>query len=208
MRCLGRLVLLVILVLLLGAAWLYRDEVTRWGRGIVDPMSVVRRTGTPSPEALSSAQTKVVALTRAGGDSVLLNASELASLIVSGSSLLGVDGLDSIAVELGDRSIRVRSMVATAKLPERYRRLIPGTPSDFEEVIVVGDLTPARPGVAEWRFDRVMVRGLPLPADLVARVVGQATGTASDGRLEIALPPDVAGFRVRPEGVAIYRSAQ
>lgn len=206
MRCLGRLVLAIILVLLLSAAWLYRGELTRWGRGVIDPMSVVRRTGTSSPEALSRATTKLRALAREGGDSVLLDASELASLLVSGSSLLGVDGVDSVAVELADRSIRVRTLVATRRLPERYRRLIPGTPAEFEEVVIVGDLTPARPGIAEWRFDRVMVRGLPLPADLVARVLGQATGAASDGRLEVSLPPEVSGFRVRPEGVAIYRS--
>lgn len=207
MRCLGRLVLVILLILLLAAAWLYRGEFTRWGRGVIDPMSVVRRTGTPSAEALASATTKVRSLATERGDSVLLNASELSSLLVSGSSLLGLDGIDSVEVELNDRSIRVRTMVATSRLPERYRRLIPGTPSEFEEVIIVGDLTPARPGIAEWRFQRVMARGVPLPADMVARVLGEATSKSSDGRLEVSLPPEVSGFRVRPEGVAIYRSA-
>ena len=30
----------------------------------------------------------------------------------------------------------------------------------------------------------------------------------SDGRLEIGMPRGITGFRVRPEGVAIYRSGK
>lgn len=206
MACLGRLLLAIILILLLAAGWLYRDEVVRWGRGVVDPMSVARRTGTPSPEALARANDQLAVLVQERPDSVVLGAAELASLVVAGSELLGVDGVDSVEVELGDRAIRVRTMLATGRLPERLRRMIPGTPAAYEEVIIHGGLVPARAGVAEWEFERVIVRGLPLPADVVARVLGQATGRASDGRLEIALPPAVSGFRVRPEGVAIYRS--
>ncbi len=196
----------VLLILLLAAGWLYRGEVVRWGRGIVDPMSVVRRTGAPSPAARASAEQKLRALVTTRPDSVLLTASELASLVVAGSDLLGVDGMDSVQVELGDRSMRVRAMLATDRLPARLRDLIPGTPAPYEELIIVGNLTPARPGIAEWEFTRVLVRGLPLPADMVARVLGRVTKQASDGRVEVVLPREVSGFRVRPEGVAIYRS--
>jgi hypothetical protein len=73
-------------------------------------------------------------------------------------------------------------------------------------VIAEGELSPARSGTAEWRLDRVIVRGLPLPAELVGRVINRVTGQATDGRLLVTLPRQVSGFRVRPEGVAIYRS--
>jgi hypothetical protein len=63
-----------------------------------------------------------------------------------------------------------------------------------------------RPGTAEWDLDRVIVRGLPLPSDVVSRILSRVTGRAGDGRLRIAMPEQVQGFRVRPEGVAIYRS--
>jgi len=204
MRCLGRIISLILLAILLAAGWLYRTEITRAIRSVTDPMSVVRRTGTPSPEALARAERKVVTLTSEQPDSVLLAADELASLVVRGTELLGVQGVDSVSVELGDRSIRVRAMVDQARLPDRIRRVIPGDATGWEEVITEGELNPTRAGMAEWKLERVIVRGLPLPADLVGRVVNRLTGTDSDGRLVVKLPPEVTGFRVRPEGVAIY----
>lgn len=195
------------LILLLAAGWLYRDELTRWGRGIVDPMSAVRRVGTPSASAFDQATAKIASLETTEADSVLLSASEFASLVVAEGNLLGVEGIDSVSVELGDRTIRVRTMLATDRLPERLRARLPSAVEPYEEVILKGEVVPARPGVGEWRFQQVLVRGLPLPADLVARVVGEVTGRQRDGRLEIVLPAGVAGFRVRPEGVAIYRGA-
>ena len=207
MRCLGRLVLLFLLLVAGAGAWLYRVEITRYVRGIVDPMSLARRTGTPSPDNLQRAEQKVALLVREAPDSVILSAGELASLVERGSELLGVSGVDSISIELGDRSMRVRTMLDTSKLPERYRRLIPGDPQPWEEVIATGRLQPGRPGQAEWELQSVIVRGLPLPSDLISRALGQVTGQSSDGRLIINLPPDIHGFRVRPEGVAIYRSA-
>lgn len=204
MRCLGRIISLILLAILLAAGWLYRTEITRAIRSVTDPMSVVRRTGTPSPEALARAERKVVTLTSEQPDSVLLAADELASLVVRGTELLGVQGVDSVSVELGDRSIRVRAMVDQSRLPDRIRRVIPGDATGWEEVITEGELNPTRAGMAEWKLERVIVRGLPLPADLVGRVVNRLTGTDSDGRLVVKLPPEVTGFRVRPEGVAIY----
>jgi hypothetical protein len=207
MRCLGRLVFALLLILLLAAGWLYRTEITRYVRGVVDPMSVARRTGAPSPEAKARAERKVIALVSDQADSVVLAADELASLVVSGTEILGVRGIDSIAIELGDRRIRTRAMIETAALPERFRALIPGELRPWEEVVAEGALTPSRPGLAEWHLERVIVRGVPLPADLVARIVNRATGTATDGRLQVQLPAQVSGFRVRPEGVAVYRGA-
>ena len=206
MRCLGRLVFAIVLILLLAAGWLYRTEITRYVRGVVDPMSIARRTGTPSPEALASAERKIISLTSEQPDSILLTADELASLMVQGSELLGVRGVDSVSVELGDRQVRVRAMIETAHLPDRIKTAIPGDPSPWEEVIAEGELAPARPGIAEWRLDRVVVRGLPLPAELVGRILNRVTGQSTDGRVLVQMPSDVSGFRVRPEGVAIYRS--
>ncbi|MES2123280.1 MAG: hypothetical protein V4503_01205 [Gemmatimonadota bacterium] len=206
MRCLGRIVLLFLALLLLAAGWLYRTELVRWGRGILDPLSVVRRTGHPSPVATASATWKVDSLMRSGADSILLTADEMASLVARGAGFIPEAPLDSISVELGDRSIRMRTMVNSDRLPARVIQMLPVTPHGYQEVIAEGALTPARTGVAEWRLERVRVRGLPVPSDLVARIIGKATGRESDGRLEIAMPRGITGFRVRPEGVAIYRS--
>lgn len=205
-RCLGRIVGFILLLLVIGLGWLYRTEITRYVRGIVDPISVARRSGRPSPAALASAEAKVGQLARERPDSILLTPSELVSLLGRGSSVLGFSGIDSLEIELGDRSVRVRSMINTSQLPERIRQLWPGTPEAYEEVIAEGGLTPARPGVAEWQLQRVIVRGLPLPSEVVGRLIAQATGQGSDGRITLPLPADIQGFRVRPEGVAIFRS--
>ena len=207
MRCLGRLVALFILLLIVAAGWLYRDELTRWGRGVVDPISVQRRIGRPSEVALASAVAKVDTLEREHPDSIILNADEMASLVTAGATFIGDATLDSVTVELGDRTIRVRGMVDAARLPARWRDFVPSGLEGMQEVIASGTITPARPGVAEWQLERVIVRGLPVPSDLVARAIGNATGRASDGRLNIALPRGITGFRVRPEGVALYREA-
>jgi hypothetical protein len=206
MRCLGRLVLLVILVLAVSAGYFYRTELVRWGRGVLDPITIERRTGRPSAEAMASVERKLAAWPMSDADSLLLTASELASLVVRGAEGLGLAGLDSTTVELGDRTIRVRTLIPTSRLPERWREMLPGDGAPYEEVIAHGTLTPVRPGLAEWQLEQVLVRGLPLPSDLVGRVLGRVTGRASDGRLEMTLPSAVRGFRVRPEGVAIYRS--
>ncbi len=206
MRCLGRLVAFFLLLILLTGGWLYRGELMRWGREIVDPMSIARRTGTPSAASLERAHGKVADLSSIGPrDSIILSADELASLAVEGSSFLGLDAVDSLSIELGDRRIRVRALIDTGRLPQRLRNLIPGGLNPREEVIAEGPLLPERPGVAEWQFDNVIIRGLPVPADLVTRVMTEALGTGRDGRIRLTLPPEIHGFRVRPEGVAIYR---
>ena len=206
MRCLGRLILLVILLVLAAVGWLYRAEIMRWGQGRIDPISIQRRIGHPSEVALASAVEKVRQLDRERLDSVLLNADEMASLVAAGASFLGEASLDSVSVELGDRTVRLRGLVDGSRIPERWRNVLPLDLSGPQELIAAGTITPARPGVAEWDLDHVTVRGIPVPSSLIARAVGNATGTATDGRLEVMLPRDIEGFRVRPEGVAIYRS--
>jgi len=206
MRCLGRVVFAILLILLLAAGWLYRTELLRWGRGITDPLSAARRVGHPSAASFASATRKVDSLVRTNPDSILLTADEMASLVARGASFIPQAPLDSISIELGDRTIRMRTMVNSAKLPQRALDLLPIKPHGYEEVIAEGPLTPAREGVAEWQLERVMVRGLPIPSEMVARVIGRVTGRDSDGRLAIAMPRGITGFRVRPEGVAIYRS--
>jgi hypothetical protein len=206
MRCLGRLLLLILLVLLVGAGWLYGDELSRWARGKLDPTAAAARVGHPSEAALRSASRKGDSLLRFHPDSILLTPDELAAIVASGARFLPAGSLDSISVELGDRTIRLRTLVRTARLPRQLLSLIPVTPDSLEEVIASGTLTPVRSGVAEFALTRVLVRGLPVPSEMVSRVIGRVTGRADDGRLEIAMPSSISGFRVRPSGMTIYRN--
>lgn len=206
MRCLGRLVMLMVLLLLLAAGWLYRDELTRWVRGRLNPASAAARAGHPSAQALQAATRKADSLLRFRPDSILLSPNEMASIIASGARFLPAGALDSLSVELGDRTIRIRALVRTKALPPKLLDFIPVKPDSLEEVIASGTLTPVRAGVAELALTRVLVRGLPVPSELVARMVGRITGRSDDGRLEIVMPSTISGFRVRQTGVAVYRS--
>jgi hypothetical protein len=206
MRCLGRLVLAIVLLLLLAAGWLYRDELTRWVRQRLNPAAEAARVGRPSEPAMASAIQKAESLVRFKPDSILLSPDELAALVAAGARFLPAGVLDSISVEPGDRTIRVRTLVRTARLPQRVFDLIPVTPDSLEEVIATGTLTPVRSGVAELALTRVLVRGLPVPSQMVSRMIGRLTGRVDDGRLEILMPEGISGFRVRPSGVTIYRT--
>ncbi len=208
MRCLGRLVMLVLLVILLGAAWLYRDDVSRWVRGWMHPGAAELSTGRPSAASYRSAVRAIDSLQRYRPDSVVLSADQFAALVAHGTNLLPDSAADSVTVELGNRSIRVRTMVAVARLPDNIRRFIPGHPRPYEEVVANATVTPVRDGVAELDLDNVRIDGIPAPSSAVTRILGEMTGRESDGRIVVALPAGMSGFRVRPEGVAVYRSGR
>ena len=205
MRCLGRLILLAALLAAAAAAWLYRDDLRRWADQQLHPAIAAARIGHPSPGALRSAMAKLDSLQRTRQDSVVLTANEMASLLAQGTTFLPGISFDSISVELGDRTTRIRTLVDSASIPARWRALIPGRPARFEEVVIGGTLTPVHAGLAELQLQHLTVHGIPLPSDLIARLATHASGRGSDGRLEVVLPPTVGGFRVRPDGVAIYR---
>lgn len=205
MRCLGRLIVLALLLVVIGVAWLYRDDLRREVDRRLHPAAATSRIGRPSPESLRSALGKLDSLQRTRQDSVFLTAGELASLMAQGSSLLPGAAFDSISVELGDRTVRIRTLVDSASIPGPLRQLLPGAARRYEDVVVRGTLTPVRPGLAELEVQHVTLAGIPLPTEVVSRVTTQLTGKGRDGRLEIVLPQTVGGFRVRPDGVAIYR---
>jgi hypothetical protein len=205
MRCLGRLVLLVVLLLAGGVAWLYRDDLHRWVDAQLHPAAALARIGHPSPGALRSATAKLDSLQRTHRDSVVLTPAEMASLVAQGTAFLPGVAFDSITVELGDRSARIRTLVDSAAIPATIRSLMPGGPRRFEEVILRGSLTPVHAGLGELEVQHVTIRGVPLPSELVARLATQVSGRGTDGRIDVVLPETVGGFRVRPDGVAIYR---
>ena len=205
MRCLGRLILLVLLLGVAGVAWLYRDDLRRWAEQELHPTTAAARVGHPSPAALRSALAKLDSLQRTRQDSVVMTSSEMASLLVQGATLVPGVVLDSTTVELGDRSTRIRTLVDSANIPATWRALIPGRRERFEEIVIRGVLTPVHAGLAELELQHVSVHGVPLPSSVIGRLLTNATGRGSDGRVEVVLPQTVGGFRVRADGVVIYR---
>lgn len=204
MRCLGRLVWLAILLMAAAAAWWFRDDIHRWIDRTLHPAAATAGIGHPTPSALSRARAALRSLNGPGCDSVVLDADEVAALLVHGTNFLpGVVG-DSLTIELEERAIRIRTVVDSARIPAVLRDLIPGRRA-YEAVTLDGSLTPVRPGYGEFQIRRATVRGVPLPAGIVDGVVSRITGRGSDGRLPLSLPPEVGGFRIRPDGMTVYR---
>src|SRR5262249_44615243 len=115
--CLGLIALLIV-------GWLYRDRVVREGRQLLgriegsNPAAGASASrGRPGRRALASAEAKIDSLNGWHADSVVLTASEVASLLGSGLSPAFRKELDSLQVELLDGELTVHARLRTARLP-------------------------------------------------------------------------------------------
>ncbi|HEY4102034.1 MAG TPA: hypothetical protein VGM20_14280 [Gemmatimonadales bacterium] len=206
MRCLGRLLVLAFIAVVALAAWLFRNDLRRVVNERLHPRSAAVETGHPTSAALTNATTKLQRMGAAERDSTTLSASELASLLVDGVHILPGLSRDSLTVELGDGDVRVRTVVDTATIPDPWRKLLTLRGGRYASVVVHGAMTPVRAGLGEFTVDRLSANGVPVPVDMAARVIAGVTGRAGGERIDIPLPASVGGFRVRHDGVTVYRA--
>src|SRR3954447_12274702 len=112
--CLGLLAALFI-------GWMYRDRLTSEARRVFGSFGETEEpasSGRPGSRALVTAHAKIDSLNGWRADSVVLSASEVASMIGSGLDPSLRSQLDSLQVELQDGSITVKARLATARLPK------------------------------------------------------------------------------------------
>jgi hypothetical protein len=186
-------------------AWTHRDAIRRrlhqWTAPGAPSSPSAERSPAPGSVALAaSADAKLAALGK-GRDSVLLSAEELASLIgrVAADSLPGA--LDSLSVRLAQDDIEVRARVDTRRVPLSFGPLS-GVLRDHESVEGGGRLLFRRRGLAEWEVTRARVRGIPLPRDVLGRLLRSFHG--SEAVVPVLLPPQVGGLRVSQRGLVLY----
>jgi hypothetical protein len=202
------------LLILLGLAWLYRDRLEHEARDAIERVRELVPDGSSSPAATSSGRPGVTALRSATAkvdslngwraDSVVLTASELASLVGA-----GMDGelrrqLDSLQVELLDGEIRVSARLRTEGLPPELLGPLAGTIGSSEPVEAAGPLHVTRPGAGEWRVRRFRMGDFPVPDDMVPRLIGEALGDRRRSTVPVKVPDGVRAIRVRPEGAILY----
>ena len=188
-RFLFRLVGILVLAALVSAAWLYRDQLT----AMVRPTPAEGPVGQPSSAALARAHDRVDSLNGWHADSVVLSASEMASLLQAGLPKEARSHIDSLAVTLGDNRIELSGRLDTSVLPRDQLGLLAGA------------LNGATPGYAVWSVDRLTLRGFELPESVSRNIAGRVLGGSHDGTIRIPLPSGIGGLRVRPQGVALYR---
>ncbi|HET8624694.1 MAG TPA: hypothetical protein VFM14_14110 [Gemmatimonadales bacterium] len=204
-RALGCLVVLVGLA----GAWLYRDRLLEMGgrllRGEPAPVEAI---GRPGPRALAAARARADSLTRGRADTVVLSANETASLIVAGLAPAVRSQLDSLQVTLRQERIELTMSLATGRLPRNVVGPLGIGLRNREPVRASGPFAVMKPGVGEWTIDRIDVRGMPLPADLVPTLLERLFAEPGRRSVELALPRGVREVRVSPLGLVLYGAAR
>jgi hypothetical protein len=197
-----RLLALALLVLGGYVAWSHRDEIRRrihaWTAesGVADSLRIGDAASAPA------ALRKLEALSGRSRDSVVLSPAEVASLLAAAAAERTQGALDSIGVRLDREDIEVRARVDTRKVPLSFgplSRVI----RDHETVEAGGRLVFRRAGLAEWQVSRARVRGIPLPRDVLGRVLDRVGG-GTESIVPIPLPAWVGGLRVSSGGVVVY----
>lgn len=203
-----RLFGIVVLAALVSGAWLFRGEIVRLLRPQVARVTASLSGdggGTPGPAALARARDKVDSLHGWNADSVILNANEMASLLLDGLPGEARSHLDSLSLVLGDARVTASVRLETAQIPRELLGPLAGVLNPWERVSASGPVTVVRAGRAEWRIEALTLRGFTLPEEASRRLVERALPGARGGVLPVALPKGVAWLRVRREGVALFR---
>jgi hypothetical protein len=208
-RVLGCLGLLAVLV----GGWLYRDRVLRQVNDLRDrvvhpasartgPTGIVR--GRPGPRSLASAHAKIDSLNGWRADSIVLSPAEVASLMGEGLAPKFRKELDSLQVELLDGEVKVGARLRTARLPREVVGPFAGALRPNEPVEAIGPLRVTAPGAGEWVVRSFSIRGIPVPAAAVKRMVAGALDDPARETIPWRVPKGISGVRVRTGGVTLY----
>jgi hypothetical protein len=202
--CLG-----IVAALFIG--WLYRDRLSSEARkvfGSISGSEAPAATGRPGSRALVTAHAKIDSLNGWGADSVVLSASEVASMIGAGLDPSLRSQLDSLRVELQDGSVAVKARLATARLPRELVGPLSIALKPTEPIEAAGPLTVVAPRRAEWGLRSFSIRGFPLPRDAVAKLVSKALGDPSRKTVPVRIPAGIREIRLRPSGATLYGTPQ
>ena len=192
-------------VLALAVGWLYRDRLSaEVGRLLNRPSGAATvSTGRPGASALSSANSKVDSLNGWRADSVVLSASEVASLIGAGLNPALRRQLDSLQVELQEGEVVVEAKLATARLPRELTGPLALALRDREPVKAGGPIKVTGPGKAEWAVQSFRIRDFPIPRDAVPRLMEKAFGDSTRS-IPVRIPRGIKEIRVFPSGAILF----
>ena len=196
MGCMRRIAMLVVVLALLLAAWIFRDR-------LIGMWQSLRSEDAPqnvSPELADRAEQKLATLT--GNDAperVTLTSSELQSLVTYRMAESLPSFILDPVVTVEDGEMRVRARVPTDEVAgmrslggsEEILSMLP----DTTEVVAKGHLIPLGNGRVALSVDEVTAASIPLPARVIPRIL------RSIGRVdEPNLPDDALAVRL-PDGV-------
>lgn len=193
-------------VVLLIVGWLYRDRLADELRRLLGSgpgKSGIVSSGRPGTRAVLSARSKIDSLNGWRADSVILTASEVASMIGVGLDPSVRSQLDSLEVQLLDGSIGVSALLATARLPRELTGPLAMALRPKERVEAAGPLQVVAPRQAEWAVRSFSIRNFPVPRDAVPKLVSKALGDSSRSTVPIRIPAGIREIRIRPSGATL-----
>ena len=199
------------LLLLLGIGWIYRDRLTSEVRNLIGSFSEdegATSAGRPGTRSLMAARAKIDSLNGWRADSVVLNASEVASMIGTGLDPNLRNQLDSLQVELQDGSVLVKARLATARLPKELVGPLAMALRPTEPIEAAGPLQVVGPRKAEWAVRSFSIRNFPLPRDAVPKLVSKALGDPNRRTVPVRIPDGIREVRVRPSGMTLFGVAR
>ncbi|NOT09050.1 MAG: hypothetical protein HOP28_12695 [Gemmatimonadales bacterium] len=202
-----RIAALLIVVLLGYVAWSYRREIRRQ----VHEWTAESAPPAPRGRAVEGGARAVLqrldSLALGRRDSILIGAAEVATLFTSLAGTLVPGGVDSVEVILDADDIEVRAQVDPSRIPVSLGP-VSGVLRDREVVEAGGRLVFRRAGLAEWQVERGRVRGVPLPKEIIDRVLRRFSAAATAGVIPFAIPQTISGLRVTPAGLILYGSGR
>jgi hypothetical protein len=212
MRCLGRLVVVLLVLLLLGGLWLYRMPLRERFQALTgtEPEQVERETA--SAQLADGAEEKIGRLRSGAETRVALSAAELESLLRFRHMGLLPAFVDSPTVRLHEDRLHLRARVPTQRIPGldglgRAAELLP----DTAPVEVAGRLFPLDTKRATFAVDAIQIANIPLPARMIPSILEQL-GRADDEQLPadalpIPLPPGAQAIYVRGDSLVLVSRA-
>ncbi|MEP7327509.1 MAG: hypothetical protein ABI836_16280 [Gemmatimonadota bacterium] len=205
MRALFRLIGCLGLILLLVAGWLYRDRVVEFVRGRLHKpvVAAAESVGRPSEAGVRRALDKVDSLNAWRADSVVITASEMASLIGAGLDPAFRGHMDSLQVGLEEGRIRVEASFDTSQIPKDMLGPLGGMVGNREHLKAAGPVAITRPGQAEWQVDQLTLGSFPFPRDVIPRLLERATGS-HDAALPVMIPQGISAVAIHSTGVTLY----
>ena len=192
--CLRRAVMVLLLLVLLAGAWIFRDTIrTAWNDWRGNGADVEA----PSPELAAGAERKLGSLRDGSARSVALSAVELESLLLFSYRGVLPAFLDSPQVSLDGDQLQLRARVPIDKLPSvdglsDAAAFLP----DTTELSVTGKLIPLESGRVGFGVDDVSAARVPLPDRFIAGALTRLGRQDEDG-----LPPDAIAVGL-PAGAA------
>lgn len=204
MRFLFRLIGCLGLLLLLAVGWLYRDHIVEFVKGLTGSrMEPVEQVGRPTEGGARRARDKVDSLNAWRADSVILTASEMASLIGAGLDPAFRGHMDSLQVELEEDRIRIQASFDTEQIPRDMLGPLGGMVDKREHLEAAGPVTVVRPGMAEWRIDQLKLGNFPFPRDVIPRLLERAMGSRTSS-IPFIIPAGIRSVAIHPGGVTLF----